>query len=84
MCKFLETKMLHTTAYHPAANAMVERVYRTVKTALKCNDNSSARYKNLGLVLFGVRSMSTRRYAADLLSLHFSPRYACHDNFLVQ
>ena len=34
-----------------------ERVYRTVKTALKSNDNWSAWYENLGLVLLGARSM---------------------------
>ena len=36
---------------------MVERVYRTVKTPLKCNDNPSAWYENLGLVLLGIHSM---------------------------
>ena len=49
--------MFHTTAYHPAANVMAERGYRTVKTALECNDNPSAWYENLGLVLPGIRSV---------------------------
>ena len=35
---------------------MVERVHRTIKTALKCNDNSTAWYENLGLVLLGIHS----------------------------
>ena len=56
MCEFLGTKLSHTTAYHPAANGMVERVHRTVKTALKCNDNPTAWYENLGLVLLGIHS----------------------------
>ena len=34
MCEFLGTKLSHTTAYHSAANGMVERVHPTVKTAL--------------------------------------------------
>ena len=29
----------HTTAYHPAANGMVERFHRQLKTALKCSHN---------------------------------------------
>ena len=57
MCEFLGTKLSHTTAYHPAGNEMVERVHRTVKTALKCNNNPTAWYKNLGLVLLGIHSM---------------------------
>ena len=36
---------------------MVEGVHRTVKTALKCNNNPSAWYENLGLLLLGIRSM---------------------------
>ena len=46
-----------TTAYHDAANGMVERSYRTVKKALMCNDNPTAWYQNLGLVLLGIHSM---------------------------
>ena len=57
MCEFLGTKLSQTTAYHPAANGMVERVHRTVKTALKCSNNSTAWYENLDLVLFGIHSM---------------------------
>ena len=57
MCEFLGTKLSHIPAYHPVVNGMVERVHRTVKTALKCNDNPSVWYKNLGLVLLGICSM---------------------------
>ena len=57
MCEFLGTKLSHTTAYHPAANGMDERVHRTVKTALKCNDNPTTWYENLGLVSLGIHSM---------------------------
>ena len=57
MCKFLGTKLSLTTAYHPAANKMVEHVHRTVKTPLKSNDNPSALYENLGFALLGIRFM---------------------------
>ena len=57
MCEFLGTKLSHTTAHLPAANGMVEHVERMVKTALKCNDNPTVWYENLGLVLLGIHSM---------------------------
>ena len=31
MSQFLGTKNIHTTAYHPQANGMVERLYRSLK-----------------------------------------------------
>ncbi|XP_015118379.1 uncharacterized protein K02A2.6-like [Diachasma alloeum] len=34
------TTHLRTTAYHPAANGMVERFHRQLKAAIKCHDNS--------------------------------------------
>ena len=57
MCEFMGTKLSPTTAYHPAANRTVERVHRTIQTALTCNNNPLAWYKNLGLVLLGIRSV---------------------------
>ena len=50
-------ELSHTTAYHPAANGVDERVHCTVKTALKCNDNPTSWYENLDLVLLGIRTM---------------------------
>ena len=43
----------HTTAYHPAANGMVERFHRQLKTALKC---SQLWTESLPLVLLGIRT----------------------------
>ena len=50
-------KLSHTAAYHPAADGMIERVHRTVKTALNCNENPTAWQENLGLFLLGIHSM---------------------------
>ena len=36
VCNTLGIKLQRTTAYHPAANGMVERVHRTLKNSLRC------------------------------------------------
>ena len=46
---------LHTTAYHPAANGMVERLHRQLKAALMCHSND--RWTQvLPTVLMGIRA----------------------------
>ena len=45
-----------TTAYHPAANGMVERFHRQLKTALKCSRNPHLWTESLPLVLLGIRT----------------------------
>ena len=45
-----------TTAYHPAANGMVERFHRQLKTALKCSHNPHLWTESLPLVLLGIRT----------------------------
>ena len=57
--------------YHPASNGMVERVHRAVKTALKCNNNPSAWYKNLGLVLLGIHCMVKKDIGCSSSELTF-------------
>ncbi|CAK1580762.1 unnamed protein product [Parnassius mnemosyne] len=44
-----------TTAYHPSANGMVERVHRQLKAAIMCH-NSTQWTEVLPLVLLGIRS----------------------------
>ncbi|KAG7301804.1 hypothetical protein JYU34_014833 [Plutella xylostella] len=46
---------LTTTAYHPAANGLVERLHRQMKAAIVCHDNPSWT-EVLPLVLLGIRS----------------------------
>lgn len=48
------TKRIRTTAYHPAANGMIERVHRQLKASLMCH--GEAWIKTLPLVLLGMRS----------------------------
>ena len=56
MCQFLGSKICHTTAFHPAANGLNERFNRSLKVALKCQSSPDLWYRNLSLVLLGLRS----------------------------
>ncbi|KAG7307830.1 hypothetical protein JYU34_006426 [Plutella xylostella] len=46
---------LTTTAYHPQANGLVERMHRQLKSAIRCH-SSSQWFEALPLVLLGMRS----------------------------
>lgn len=51
----LGTTLIRSSAYHPAANGMVERFHRQLKAALKCHED--ARWTdNLPWVMLGIRS----------------------------
>ncbi|XP_064470206.1 uncharacterized protein LOC135384956 [Ornithodoros turicata] len=56
MCRFLGSQHPQTTAYHPCANGLVERLHRTLKTALRAHDDPSHRVERLPLILLGVRA----------------------------
>lgn len=48
------TKRIRTTAYHPCANGMIERLHRQLKAALMCHSGSWTRA--IPLVLLGMRT----------------------------
>jgi transposase InsO family protein len=48
-------QLSRTTAYHPAANGLVERFHRTLKSAIMCHDNQQWT-EVLPLVLLGIRT----------------------------
>lgn len=56
MTQLLGIHRQRTTAYHPAANGMVERFHRQLKTALKCSHNPHLWTESLPLVLLGIRT----------------------------
>ncbi|KMQ88965.1 gag-pol protein [Lasius niger] len=60
---------LKTTAYHPGANGMVERLHRQFKAAIKCHEDDQWT-RVLPTVLLGIRAAwreDMRATAADLL-----------------
>ena len=56
LAEFLGAKLTHTTSYHPASNGLVERMHRTLKTALKIEENPTNWFSNLGFALLGLRA----------------------------
>nr|VZI45164.1 unnamed protein product [Spirometra erinaceieuropaei] len=53
---FLGCTRIRTTAYHPAANGMVERFHRQLKASLRAADDPENWTDHLPLVLLGIRS----------------------------
>ena len=56
LTKFLDCELIHTTAYNPKANELVERYHRVLKTSLKAQPNPNEWYSNLGWILLDLRS----------------------------
>ncbi|BHF67819.1 hypothetical protein SprV_0301084800 [Sparganum proliferum] len=56
LLSFLGCTRIRTTAYHPAANGMVERFHRQLKAFLRAADDPENWTEHLPLVLLGIRS----------------------------
>jgi len=56
LCSLLGMEALHTTAYHPQANGLVERMHRQLKAALMARLTSPDWLDHLPWVLLGIRS----------------------------
>ena len=54
--ELLGIKHSNTTAYHPAANGLVERLHRQVKAALMAREEKADWMEHLPMVLLGVRT----------------------------
>ena len=54
--QFTGTQKIHTTAYHPASNGLVERWHRSLKAAIMCHDARFTWTEILPTVLLGLRS----------------------------
>ncbi|XP_064479160.1 uncharacterized protein LOC135392374 [Ornithodoros turicata] len=54
--QLLGTRHIHTTAYHPAANGLVERLHRQLKVALTAHANPAHWSQHLPFALLGIRS----------------------------
>lgn len=61
LAKLLGTKSIHTTAYHPQANGMVERLHRSLKASLRAQLMDNTRWlEHLPLILLGLRTTVKR------------------------
>jgi len=56
MCKKLGITHHKTTAYHPQANGLVERLHRQLKEALRARGSGSDWLEHLPFVLLGIRA----------------------------
>lgn len=54
--RLLGSNHMRTTAYHPQANGMVERLHRQLKAAFKARENAVHWKEELPFVLLGIRS----------------------------
>ena len=57
VCGLLGIDHVLTTSYHPQSNGMVERFHRSLKTALRSQQNPSSWASNLSMVLLGLRTI---------------------------
>lgn len=55
LTQIIGSKKIHTTAYHPSSNGMIERWHRTLKTAITCHNNPDWT-SVLPTVLLGLRT----------------------------
>lgn len=56
LTRFIGARHIHTTAYHPSANGMVERLHRQLKASLTAREDRIHWVDHLPLVLLGIRS----------------------------
>nr|VZI35605.1 unnamed protein product [Spirometra erinaceieuropaei] len=56
LLNFLDCTRIRTTAYHPAANGMVECFHRQLKTALRVAEDSENWSDNVPVALLGIRA----------------------------
>lgn len=52
----LGCNLIHTTAYHPIANGMIERLHRQLKSSLRSHPQPSTWTEALPLIMLGIRS----------------------------
>ena len=71
-----------STAYHPQANGMNERFNRTLKVALKAQQDPSCWYENLGLMLLSLRSVVKEDLGCSAMELTMGAHARLPGDFL--
>ena len=56
LSRLLGCTRIHTTAYHPQANGLVERFHRQLKSSLKAQTDPSRWTESVPLILIGIRT----------------------------
>lgn len=56
LAKFLGIKKIHTCSFHPQANGKIERLHRTLKSALMARGNTENWVNDISTVLLGLRA----------------------------
>ena len=83
MCRFLGCQIKHSTAYHPQAQGLAERLNRSLNASLRAYEEPSQWYHNLPWVLLALRKVSNRVYIFYHLStLFLVTMFAYQENFL--
>ena len=83
LSQLLGTKNIHTTAYHPQANGMVERLHRSLKASLRAELTGTNWLEHLPLILLGLRTTVKKEMncsAAEALygtTLRLPSQYFC-------
>ena len=77
----LGSQHLHTTAYHPASNGLVERMHRQLKTAIKCHATEKWT-EILQIVLLGIRTAWREDHQATAAELIYGETLRLPGEFL--
>src|SRR5690606_23514459 len=70
-CKTFGINRIRTISYHPASNGIVERFHRHLKAALRACHEPRNWFRNLPLVLLGIRSAYREDLKASVAELLF-------------
>ena len=71
LAEMMGTKVHHTMAYHPQANGLVERFYRSLKAALRARLTTTNWMDELPWVMLGLRSMPKQDMGVSVAEMVF-------------
>ena len=80
----LGTNHIHTTAYHPSANGLVERFHRQLKSSLKASDNGLNWTECLPLIMLSIRSSFKSDLSCSPAELVFGTQLRLPHQFFAQ